>query len=136
MHSVSRRRFISQSGQAALAGTVIFAPHQKEEGAMKNIFVHHVYFWLKNPGSSEDTAGLLEGLHLLATVPGIKSYHIGKPAGTDRDVIDRSYAFSWLALFNNKDDQDRYQVDPIHLRFVKEYSHLWERVVVYDSVDA
>jgi hypothetical protein len=48
-------------------------------------------------------------------------------------VIDRSYAVSWVLTFDDKADQDAYQVDPIHLRFVDECSPLWERVVVYDS---
>jgi hypothetical protein len=40
-----------------------------------------------------------------------------------------------LVLFKDKADQDAYQVDPIHLKFVEQYAHLWSRVVVYDSVD-
>jgi hypothetical protein len=53
-----------------------------------------------------------------------------------RDVIDTSYAFSWCIYFANAADQQSYQIDPIHLRFVDECSHLWNRVIVYDSVDA
>jgi hypothetical protein len=65
----------------------------------------------------------------------IKSFHIGQPAPTNRDVIDRSYAASWLVLFENGTDQDSYQTDPIHLKFVEECSSLWTKVIVYDSVD-
>jgi hypothetical protein len=50
-------------------------------------------------------------------------------------VIDRSYALSWMLMFKDKDAQASYQVDPIHLDFVKNYSHLWKKVIVYDSVD-
>src|SRR5687767_15657525 len=42
----------------------------------------------------------------------IKMFHIGQPAATNRDVIDRSYAISWLVLFDNKANQDSYQADP------------------------
>ncbi|MCA1758894.1 MAG: Dabb family protein [Bacteroidales bacterium] len=28
-----------------------------------------------------------------------------------------------------------YQVHPLHVKFVEENSHLWDKVVVYDSVD-
>ena len=100
----------------------------------KNTFIHHVYFWLKNPGNNNDLLALIEGLQKLSSVKTIKSFHIGKPAGTSRDVIDTTYNVSWLLLFNNKEDQDSYQVDPIHLKFVDECSHLWEKVVVYDAV--
>jgi hypothetical protein len=104
--------------------------------AEKNIFVHHVYFWLKNPGSAEDKTKLIEGLQKLSKVSTIKTFHIGQPAATNREVIDRSYAISWLVFFNNAQDQDSYQSDPIHLKFVEECSHLWNKVIVYDSVDA
>lgn len=102
--------------------------------ALSNAFVHHVYFWLKNPGSAEDRAALIAGLKKLSAVKTIAQYHIGQPAGTNRDVIDGSYAVSWLLIFDTPADQESYQVDPMHLQFVKECSPLWNRVVVYDSV--
>ena len=100
----------------------------------KNIFIHHVYFWLKNPLSVEDRDNLIEGLKKLSTVTTIKNFHIGMPAATSREVIDSSYAISWLLLFNNKDDQDSYQIDPVHLKFVEDCKHLWSKVVVYDTI--
>ena len=104
--------------------------------ATKNLFIHHVYFWLKNPNNKDDLQKLLQGLTTLTQVKTIKMSHIGKPADTNRDVIDRSYSASWLLFFDNKDDQEKYQVDPIHLKFVDDCHHLWSKVVVYDSVDA
>jgi hypothetical protein len=103
---------------------------------LQNIFIHHVYFWLKNPGSKEDREQLIEGLKKLSAVKTIKQFHIGRPADTSRGVIDNSYAVSWFLLFDNAADQDSYQVDPIHLKFVETCSHLWNKVIVYDSVDA
>ncbi|TAK41722.1 MAG: Dabb family protein [Saprospiraceae bacterium] len=136
MKNPSRRRFIKTAGATAmlpLAGSAGFASKPK---TMKNIFVHQVYFWLKTPESKDDIHMLIGGLQKLATVKTIKSYHIGHPAGTPREVVDGSYAVSWLAFFKTKADQDAYQVDPIHKKFVEDYSHLWSKVVVYDSVDA
>jgi len=66
----------------------------------------------------------------------IRRFHIGKPAGTSREVIDASYSASWCLTFDSAADQDSYQVDPIHLKFVEECKNLWKKVVVYDSVDA
>ncbi|HEX9514352.1 MAG TPA: Dabb family protein [Puia sp.] len=103
--------------------------------SQSNKFVHHVYFWLKNPGSREDLAALIAGLRKLSKVATIRQFHIGQPAGTNRDVIDTSYAVSWLVLFDTAEDQASYQTDPIHLQFVEECSPLWSKVVVYDSVD-
>jgi Stress responsive A/B Barrel Domain len=101
----------------------------------KNMFVHHVYFWLKNPQSKDDKAKLVAGLEKLSRVKTIDMFHIGQPAGTNREVIDSSYAVSWLLVFKDKASQDLYQVDPIHLKFIEDCSSLWQKVVVYDSID-
>lgn len=137
---MNRRLFLSA---ATLATPAIFAattssamPGSNLETTEKNIFVHHVYFWLKNPQSKEDKNKLIEGLKKLTAIKTIKSFHIGQPAGTSREVIDSSYAISWLLIFKNAADQDSYQSDPIHLKFVEECAHLWSKVIVYDSVDA
>lgn len=131
----SRRQFIDDTGKAAVAGSLLMMTGNNEK-EMKNIFVHHVYFWLKNPGSKEDLAKLMAGLKKLSAVKTIRQFHIGRPAGTSREVIDSSYSLSWLTLFANKTDQDSYQEDPIHKKFVEECSSLWQKVVVYDTVDA
>lgn len=137
MNTSSRRQFITDTGKAAMAGTIIFAGiNQPAKQEMKNIFIHHVYFWLKNTGNAADRDKLVEGLTKLSKVKTIKNFHIGKPADTNRDVIERGYAASWWVLFDNDGDQASYQTDPIHLKFVEDYSHLWSKVIVYDSVDA
>jgi Stress responsive A/B Barrel Domain len=102
---------------------------------LQNVFIHHVYFWLKNPDSKDDLDQLIEALKKLSVVKTIKQFHIGKPADTDRGVIDNSYVVSWMLLFDNAEDQASYQTDPIHLKFVEECSHLWSKVIVYDSID-
>ena len=136
MSNQSRRNFISTTGKVALAGSSgIFAANNSSVMTAKNMFIHHVYFWLKNPSSEEDRQKLVEGLEKLTKVKTIKMFHIGKPADTNRDVIDTSYSISWLLIFDNKDAEENYQVDPIHLNFVETCKHLWEKVVVYDSID-
>lgn len=134
----TRREFITETTKAVIAtGLVTLATNVKtEEQMIENKFIHQVYFWLKNPDSKEDRAKLIEGLTKLSKVKTIKSFHIGKPAGTSREVIDASYSVSWYTLFDNGEDQQSYQVDPIHLKFVEECSSLWTKVIVYDSIDA
>src|SRR4030095_3404530 len=134
MKSSSRRWFLGNIAltvpfAAALKSNTIFA--QK-----KGMFIHHVYFWLKNSGNKEDQTKLIEGLKKLSKVKTIKDHYIGQPAATRREVIDSSYDVSWLLFFEHAADQDSYQTDPIHLKFVEECSALWSKVVVYDSVDA
>ena len=131
----TRREFISNTGKAMVAGGLVTLTENETPHMIENKFIHHVYFWLKNTGSKEDRAKLVEGLQKLSKVKTIKTFHIGMPADTNRDVIDRSYAISWFVLFDNAADQASYQVDPIHLKFVEECSHLWSKVIVYDSVD-
>lgn len=134
MPKLSRRSFIADAGKMAMAGTILSASLNHTEKEMKDVFVHHVYFWLKNAGNAEDLNKLVAGLKKLSAVKTIRQYQIGKPAATSREVIDGSYAVSWLLLFDNKADQDSYQVDPVHLKFVEECSSLWQKVIVYDSV--
>ena len=100
------------------------------------MFIHQVYFWLKNQDSKEDYNRLLEGLQSLRHIEPKILLHIGIPAGTTRDVIDQSYHFSELFLFETPEDQEAYQAHPIHQQFIKDCSHLWEKVVVYDSINA
>ena len=102
---------------------------------IKDIFIHHVYFWLAEKDNKEYKKLLIEGLKKLSAVSTIQRFHIGQPANTSRGVIDSTYSVSWILIFDNAADQDSYQVDPIHLKFVEECKHLWNRVVVYDSID-
>ena len=130
----SRRRFLNTMAlvtpfAALFKSKAIFA--QK-----KGMFIHHVYFWLKDPVNKEDKTKLIEGLKKLSKVKTIKNFYIGQPAATRRDVIDSSYDVSWLLFFDNAADQDSYQTDPVHLKFVEECSGLWTKVTVYDSIDA
>ncbi len=137
MSNSSRRQFISAATKTVVtAGVILPGFKSTSMGAEKGLFVHHVFFWLKNPGSKEDLQQLLKGLQELSRIPYIKMFHIGQPADTNRDVIDASYQVSWLLLFNNKEEEQRYQQDPVHQRFVNECSHLWSKVQVYDSIDA
>lgn len=98
------------------------------------MFVHHVFFWLKNQGNSEDYNQLKQGLETLMDIEPKTLAHIGVPASTNRPVIDTSYDFSLLLIFKDLEEQDKYQKHPIHLKFVEECSALWSKVVVYDSI--
>ena len=95
--------------------------------------IHHVFFWLKNPTSKEDLDKLLDGLKTLEKIKTVRKLLIGIPASTEkRDVIDNSYHASELMFFDNIQDQEAYQDDPIHKKFVGDCSHLWQKVIVYD----
>ena len=101
---------------------------------MRKLFIHHVFFWLKEPVTQEARSKFEKALKELVTVETIVDQHLGVPAPTNRDVIDTSYSYSLLVTFKNKEDQDIYQTHPTHLKFIADCQDLWERVVVYDSV--
>lgn len=100
---------------------------------LENTFVHHVHFWLKNKADKDK---LIEGLNTLKPIAHIRDIHIGVPADTNRDVIDRSYDVSLLLLFSTPEAQAAYQIDPTHVVFAEEYAKPFcSKVVVSDSVN-
>ena len=109
-------------------------PLQSEDlGAQSGQIIHHVFFWLNNPDSESDKQQLMEGLNTLSSIDEVKVLLVGTPASTiEREVVDNSFDVSELMIFESVESQDAYQVHPIHIEFVENYSHLWERVVVYD----
>ncbi|MGK7395420.1 MAG: Dabb family protein [Candidatus Cyclobacteriaceae bacterium M3_2C_046] len=103
----------------------------------QNVFIHHVYFWLKKDLTSQQIEKFeQEGLKSLTTIETVKMSHIGVPASTNRSVIDTSYSYSLMLIFDSLADQEVYQKHPTHLKFVENFEDYWNRVVVYDSIDA
>lgn len=134
----NRRSFLKKAFAGVTLSTLL--PFTKSATAgevkLKDALIHHVFFWLKDPENEQDKKQLVEALHQLTKVKTIKLSHVGFPASTeDRDVVDHSYSVSYMAMFDSLTDQDAYQVDPIHLKFVEENKHLWSKVIVYDSTD-
>ena len=133
MKKQTRRAFVAG---AVTLGSTTTASALSAMNQNKKQLIHHVYFRLKNRDSREDLNKLIEGLKTLEKIESVKRLHIGIPASTEqRTVVDSSYNVSELMFFDNVAGQDAYQVHPLHKKFVEQYSHLWERVVVYDSVD-
>jgi hypothetical protein len=131
MNTITRRTFIGTTSLFA-TGTLTSCMEEKKT---KPPLTHHVFFWLKNPDSDADRNKLIEGLRTLANIETIRELHIGIPASTEkRDVVDNSYSVSELMFFDDVEGQNIYQEHPVHKQFVENYSYLWERVVVYDSI--
>lgn len=134
MKTSSRRKFLGTA--AALCAGSAAAAMPLSAGKPKYPVSHHVFFWLKNPGSTADRDKLVEGVKTLSRIPAIGELHVGVVAGTEkRDVVDTSWAVSELIFFRDVAAQATYQTHPIHLDFIKNYGHLWERVVVYDALE-
>ena len=134
MENQNRRTFVATAVALGASAAASAMPTMNKEN--KKQLAHHVFFWLKNPESKEDLNKLLEGLKTLKKIPSVKEMYIGVPASTEkREVVDNSYSASELIFFDDVAGQDAYQVHPIHVKFVEQCSPLWQKVVVYDSVD-
>jgi len=130
MQQYNRREFIATA--SLLAATPLITDKMTHNTAASQV-VHHVFFWLKNPGSETDRNQLIEGLKTLKAIKEVKQLLIGTPASTEkREVVDNSFDVSELMYFDNVKDQDAYQVHVVHKAFVDKYSHLWNKVIVYD----
>jgi len=136
MKTQGRRKFIATAAAIA-AGTVVASAMPLTSVANKWPVVHHVFFWLKNPGSKEDRDLLVAGVKTLSKIETVRELRVGVVAATEkRDVVDNSWAVSELMFFSDLAGQAAYQNHPVHLEFIKNCSHLWEKVIVYDAVDA
>lgn len=134
----NRRTFLKRLTAAALAAGILPVAGKATAGEvkLKDALIHHVFFWLKEPKNENHKKQLVKALNDLLKVETIKMSHIGFPAGTEsRDVVDHSYSISYMTIFDDQEGQDAYQVHPLHIKFVEENSHLWSKVVVYDSTD-
>ncbi|HMP99723.1 MAG TPA: Dabb family protein [Cyclobacteriaceae bacterium] len=124
----SRRKFVTAATVAALGLT--FPVHAKKSSGK---LIHHVFFWMNNPDDASDKDKLLEGLNTLRKIDALRDFRIGVPAATEkREVIESSYDFSLFTAFDDIKGHDAYQVDPVHLKFIDNYKHLWSKVIVYD----
>jgi len=93
---------------------------------------HNVYFWLKEGLSNSALLEFEKGLETLTKTTQVVSGFFGKPANTDRAVVDNTYSYGLLLVFKDTPDHNRYQADPIHLAFVEKNSAKWTKVQVYD----
>ena len=119
----------------ALGGAAMVPDAASAASAPGAKIVHHVFFWLKRPGSDRDRDQLIAGLRALAKIHVIRSLQIGVPASTEqRDVVDASFDVSELMVFDNVADQKLYQDHPIHQDFIAKCGHLWRKVIVYDML--
>jgi len=130
--STSRRTFLAATTAAAIftteAGATAVTHYPK--------LVHHVFFWLKNPDSKEDRDKLVAGVKTLSKIETVRDLRVGVVASTEkREVVDNSWGVSELIFFSDLAGQATYQTHPIHLEFIKNCSHLWEKVIVYDAVE-
>ena len=127
----SRKKFITLLSLLSLSSITRANPKVK-----KPKLAHHVFFWLKDPSSIADRDKLIQGVKALGKIKEVKMLHVAVPANSEkRDVIDNSYSVSELLFFDSVEDEKIYQDHPLHQKFIQEHSMLWNKVVVYDSME-
>jgi len=135
----NRRTFLKKLAAGTVAAGFLSFTKKASAGEvqLKGALIHHVFFWLKEPDNKAHRKQFEKALEDLIKVETIKVSHIGVPAETEeRGVVENSYTYSYMVMFDSLEDQNIYQKHPLHLKFIEENEHLWEKVVVYDSVDA
>lgn len=96
------------------------------------MFVHSVYFWLRDDLTDAEHDRFLQGVQSLLQIESVRHGHVGSPASTNRSIIDRSYSYGLVVTFDDREGHDLYQDDPIHDRFREECGDLWREVKIYD----
>ena len=135
MKPTNRRKFIATSTALAMGTAVSTLPSCSPTDNYP--VVHHVLFWLKNPNSKADRDKLIAGVKTLAKIETVRELRVGVVASTEkRDVVDNSWGVSELIFFSDLAGQQAYQDHPIHLKFVETCSPLWDKVIVYDAIEA
>jgi len=97
------------------------------------MLTHHVLFWLKSDTSEDQKNAFRAGLESLEGIETVKSIYIGTPAPIDRAVVDTTYTFSLLLIFEDLPGHDVYQVHSLHKAFLDQFRELFEKVKIYDA---
>ena len=95
--------------------------------------VHSAYFWLKEGLSEDDLRSFEEGLESLTESETVQSGYFGAPAATEkREVVDDTYDYGLVLVFENVSTHNVYQAGDVHQTFVDEHAAKFDRVKVYD----
>lgn len=94
---------------------------------------HVVIFWTKPelPNAAED---LIAGAEkYLRPIPLAKTFHVGKMVPSHREVVDQSYQVALCIQFEGKEQEQEYQVHPMHIEFVeKAFKPNCAKVQIFD----
>jgi len=102
------------------------------------LFLHTVHFWLKPDLTADQRTRFIAGCQAIAKSQHVAALRVGVPAGTDREVVDRTWDVQLVVEFEDRGMHDAYQSpdDPEHTKFVETFKTFWTKVLIYDSVPA
>lgn len=100
------------------------------------MFIHTVYFWLKDGTSDAARQQLVEDCRgLLGKIPTVRHLWTGAPAMTPREVVDNSYGVGLTVVLDDAAGHDVYQEHTLHKEFIARNKAHWARVRVYDFIE-
>lgn len=120
-------RDVSRSIRGTMASSSAFGQRPVPMG--RHMHVHNVYFWLKTDETNESFESGLRGL---AQDPNVRASYFGRPADTHRDVVENSYTYGLVLVFDDISGHDAYQLGAAHEQFAEEHVESWTRVIVHD----
>jgi hypothetical protein len=99
------------------------------------MWIHTVYFWTHEGTSPAQIDSLIKDCYnYLGKIPTVKQLWAGKPAPTNRDVVDTSYQVGLTVVLADSPAHDVYQIHELHKDFIARNKAIWKRVQVYDFV--
>jgi len=100
------------------------------------MFIHTVYFWLKDGTSTAARAQLVKDCReYLGKIPTVRHLWTGAPAMTPREVVDNSYGVGLTVVLDDAAGHDVYQEHTLHQEFIARNKAHWARVQVYDFIE-
>jgi len=98
------------------------------------MLIHIVVFWLKKDLKKEELSTFEKEISTLSNISSVEQSFVGRPAmTTKRPVIDDTYDFCLTVILKDVVAHDEYQRDQLHLDFIQNCSHMWEKVKIYDA---
>jgi hypothetical protein len=96
--------------------------------------IHSVYFWLKDDLENASRAQFEQGLAALCVDTAVSRGYFGVPAVSERAVVDSSYSYGLVLIFEDTARHDQYQVGAVHDDFLAKNAAKWTRIQVYDVI--
>lgn len=113
---------------------LIGAPSMLQGADAGGMLAHHVFFTLKEKSPAAADKLVAACNKYLKNQKGVVSFAAGKRAPElKRDVNDQEFDVSLHIVFRTAADQEIYQKDAQHLKFIEENSASWSKVRVFDS---
>ena len=121
---------------AAIATAMIGAVAHTAENSQSDetLFVHSVYFWLKDDVTPESRDTFMTVLRGLEQIQSVQALELGVPANTPREVVDNSYDVALLVYFDDVIGHDEYQADQIHKDAIDVFEDWIADIKIFDAV--